>query len=276
MFQSFIVMFRESLEAALIIGIIFSYLKKAGITKAKPYIYLGIAAGIAGSIIGAWAFESIAGSFSGLYEQIFEGITMLIGALLLTSLILWIMNKGIRTIKRKVALETSKKNYYGLFFLVFVSILREGIESVIFLNAASYAYSRGNLAGAVAGFFTAMVLGYLIFIGFLKLDLRKFFSWVNIIFILFAAGLIANAVHELQEAGWIPILIEHVWDINPPVISQGVFPLFHEKGYAGSMAAGLLGYDGNPSLLVVIAYILYLAVAVSLWQVIKKKRKIMN
>ncbi|NOY07603.1 MAG: high-affinity iron transporter, partial [Spirochaetes bacterium] len=257
---------------ALIIGIIFSYLKKAGIKKARPYIYLGIAAGIAGSIIGAWAFESIAGSFSGLYEQIFEGITMLIGALLLTSLILWIMSKGIRNIKRKIALETSKKNYYGLFFLVFISILREGIESVIFLNAASYVYSRGNLTGAVAGFVTAMVLGYLIFIGFLKLDLKKFFSWVNIIFILFAAGLIANAVHELQEAGWIPVLIEHVWDINPPVISQGIFPLFHDKGYVGSMAAGLLGYNGNPSLIEVTAYILYLAGAVSLWLVIKKKK----
>ena len=84
--------------------------------------------------------------------------------------------------------------------------------------------------------------------------------------IFFAAGLVAYGIHELQEAGVIPIIIEHVWDINPPLNPDGSYPLLHENGYIGSILKGLLGYNGNPSLIEVLSYSIYLVLVLGLWR----------
>jgi high-affinity iron transporter len=266
MLQSFIILFRETLEAALVIGIVLGYLVRTGQEMYKKSVYLGLAGGVAASILGAFGFQMLAGGFSGRAEEIFEGITMLAGAFLLTTLIIWIMRKSAvaADLERRVADRIEGTRRAGLFLLIFFAVLREGIESVIFLSAARFASGQNNLAGAGLGLVAAVVLGFLLFRGALRINLRSFFTATNILLILFAAGLVAGGVHELQEAGMIPIVVEHVWDINPTVTGDA-YPVLHENGLLGSIAKGLFGYNGNPSLIEVFAYLGYLIAVLTLW-----------
>ena len=266
MLQSFVILFREALEAALVVGIVLGYLVRTGQNEYKKSVYLGLAAGVGASILGAIGFQLLAGGFSGRAEEIFEGITMLAGAILLTTLIVWVIRKSGQTaeLEQRVANRIGGTRRAGLFLLIFFAVLREGIESVIFLSAARFASGENNLIGAGLGLIAAVVLGLLLFRGALRINLRSFFTATNVLLILFAAGLVAGGVHELQEAGVIPIVLEHLWDINPSVVGEG-YPLLHENGLIGSIARGLFGYNGNPSMIEVAAYLVYLITVSGIW-----------
>jgi len=276
MIESFIITFRETLEAALIVGIILSYLARTKQTRYNNVVYTGIASGIVVSIIGAFLFNYLAGGFTGRAEKIFEGIIMLVGAFLLTTMIFWMMKQKhvARELEHKVAAKITEMYKAGLFLLVFAAVLREGIETVIFLGAASFVSTNNNLIGAFVGIIAAIFLGYAIFIGSMKIDIRKFFNITSIILILFAAGLVAHGVHEFQEAKLIPTVIGSVWDINPLINPDGTYPLLHENGYIGSIAKGLFGYNGNPSLIEVLSYLAYLIIVFLLWKNIEKVHEV--
>jgi high-affinity iron transporter len=268
MIASFFITFREALEAALIVGIVLGYLARTGQARYNRIVYLAIGAAVAASFAGAALFNTVAGGFTGRAEQIFEGATMLIGAALLTTMILWMMGqRRVATeLRQKVATTVAGAQGSGLFALVFVSVLREGVETVIFLGAASFAATDYSFAGALAGLLVAGLLGYAIFAGSLRLDLRKFFTVTSILLILFAAGLAAQGVHELQEAHVLPVVLEHVWDVNPPLNPNGSYPLLHENGALGSILKALFGYNGNPSLLELVTYLGYLLLVSVLWR----------
>jgi len=272
MIPSFIITFREALEAALVVGIVLSYLVRTRQTQYNNVVYLGVVSGIVASIIGAILFTTIAGGFAGKAEKIFEGITMLVGALLLTTMILWMMKQKqiARELEHRVASELTKTHRFGLCLLVFTAVLREGIETVIFLSAASFVSSNNSIIGALAGITAAILLGYAIFLGSKKINIKKFFNITSILLILFAAGLVAHGIHELQEAKIIPTIIEHIWDINPSVAPDGAYPLLHEKGYIGSILESLFGYNANPSLIEVLSYIAYLLSVFALWKRIER------
>jgi len=190
---------------------------------------------------------------------------MLFAAVLLTTMILWMMKqrKIAKSIQGKVAKHIQSANFsrsyaYGLFALIVVAILREGVETVIFFNALNYS-SGISFIGASLGVIAAIVIGYLFFISAKKINIKKFFSISGVLLILIAAGLVAHGVHELQEANLIPYLVKEVWDINPALSIEGSYPLLHEKGAIGSFFKGLFGYNGNPSLLETLFYASYLA-----------------
>lgn len=267
MISSFIITFREILEAALIVGIILSYLARTKQIKYNNVVYLGVISGIVASVFGAWIFTGIAGGFTGRAEQVFEGITMLIGALLLTTMIIWMMKQKhiARELEHKVTAEINEAHRFGLYLLVLVSVLREGVETVIFLGAANFVSTDNNLIGSVAGIIAAIILGYAIFVGSMKINLKKFFNITGVLLILFAAGLVAHGIHEFQEAAIIPTVIEHVWNINP---------ILSENGRIGGLLNGLFGYNGEPSLVEVLIYLAYLAIVLALWKNIEKVHKV--
>lgn len=276
MISSFIIAIRETLEAALIVGIILSYLVKTKQTKHNNIIYIGVVSGIITSIIGALLFTHIAGGFTGRTEKIFEVITMLIGASLLTTMILWMMKqKHVSSeLEHKVATELSEAHKFGLFSLVFIAVLREGIEMVIFLGATSFISTNNTLIGALAGIITAIFIGYAIFVSSIKINIKMFFNITSILLILFAAGLVAHVVHEFQETKIIPTIVEHIWDINPPINPDGSYTILHEKGYIGSILKSLFGYNGDPSLIEVLSYLVYLVLVFVLWRNIEKVHKV--
>lgn len=276
MLSEFIITFRETLEVALIVGIILSYLTKTKETKYNPVVYVGLVAGLVASIIGAILFNTLAGGFEGAAEQIFEGITMLLGAIMLTTMILWMMKQGkiAEKLEAQVAVHLSTAQRFDLFLLVFLAVLREGIETVIFLNAAAIATGENTLVGSVLGIAAAVVLGYLIFVAAVRVPLKKYFTVTSVLLLLFAAGLVAHGVHEFEEAGVIPIIVEHLWDVNPALNPDGSYPALHEKGLIGEFMKGLFGYNGNPSLVEVLSYVLYLVVLGFTWKRIMAKKDV--
>lgn len=265
---SFIITLRETLEAALIVGIVLSYLIKTGQSKYNRIVYAGVVSAVLASIAGAFIFNAIAEELRESAEGLFEASIMIIGAVLITTLILWMMQQRRITveIKRKVRKQVAESHKKGLFLLVFVAVLREGIETVIFLGAISVTAAGISVLGAALGIATAVLIGYGIFVAAMHIDINKFLTYTGAILVLFAAGLVTNSVHEFQEVGVLPTYIEHLWDINPPVNPDGSYPVLHEKGAIGSMLQGLFGYDGNPSLLMVISYFAYITIVAFLWK----------
>lgn len=262
MLESLLILFRETLEAALVVGIVLGYLARTEQTRYRLTVWLAVAAGAAASVLTAWLFQRLSGGFEGRGEAIFEGLVMLAGAAMLTTLILWMAGEQDAAarlengVKRRLA--TSDSQGSGLFLLVFLSVLREGVESVIFLRGA------GSLWGALAGLMAAVLLGFLLFRGALRIRLGAFFVVTNILLLLFAAGLVAHGLHELVEAGWLPALVEPVWDLNP---------LLPEKSLPGSLLMGLFGYNGNPSLIELLGYAIYAAAATALWAGTARRRR---
>ena len=129
------------------------------------------------------------------------------------------------------------------------------------------------MVGAITGIFIAIILSYGLFIGAKRINIKRFFNITSIFLILFAAGLVAHGVHELQEAGIIPIIVEHIWDTNPSVLSDGHFPALHEKGMIGSIFKSLFGYNGNPSLIEVLSYVAYILLVWGIWRKINTNKK---
>ncbi|MFQ5800681.1 MAG: FTR1 family protein [Candidatus Hydrothermarchaeales archaeon] len=260
MIASFVITFREALEAALIIGILAAYLKKVGRTDLNRYLYLGTGGAIAASLVVAVLFAAVYGGLEGRSEEIFEGVATLSAAGVLTYMIFW-MARHSQEIKgelhEKVDTAISRGEVYGIATVAFLSVFREGVETVLFLGAAAIAAPGETILGGLLGIGVVVVITYFMFEGIYLLDIKRFFKYTSIVLLVFAAGLTAFGVHELNEAGIIPPVIEHVWDINPPLNPDGGYPLLHEKGTVGSILKSLVGYNGNPSLTEVLTYIAY-------------------
>ncbi len=262
MLAGFLLSLREGLEAALIIGIVLGALRKLHRNELNPVIWGGTVSAAIMSVVVALALYAVGISLDGAVEAIFEGSTMFLAAAILTWMIFW-MHRQSRNIKsgleHGVRQALTLAGVRPIFLLAFVAVLREGVELALFLTAAAFAAdARQILIGAVLGLGIAALLSWSFFATAVRLDLRRFFLVTGAILILFAAGLVAQGVHEFNEVGWIPVLIEHVWDINF-FISENSIP--------GQMLKSLLGYNGNPSLTEVLAYIVYFAaISFGLWR----------
>jgi len=250
---AFLITLREGLEAALIVGIVLGVLRKLGRADRSRPVWTGVGAAVAASIIAGLALNALGVAFEGRGEEIFEGLAMLLAAGVLTWMIFWMQRQGRHV---QVELESDVRRAvtgggaWALFSLAFVAVLREGIETVLFLTAAAFSAAPAQtLIGGTLGLAIAVVLGWLMFAAGKRLDVRAFFRVTSVLLILFAAGLLAHGVHELQEAALLPTFVEHVWDVNSIV---------DENGAAGAFLKALFGYNGNPSLLEVFSYVAYL------------------
>jgi high-affinity iron transporter len=243
---------REGIEAALIIGIIIGALNKLHREELKPVVWRGVAIAVVLSILFGLGLNLLGMEFTGQFEEVFEGLAMLLAAGILTWMILWMQSRGgeiQRDLEAKTAHATLNRGGPALFVLAFLAVFREGIELALFLMAARMASDPISvLVGAVLGLGGAIVLGWVLFATTRRLNLRNFFQITNVLLLFFAAGLVAHGVHELNEAGWIPPIIEHVWDINH---------IISDKSEVGGILKALFGYNGDPSLSEVLAYLGY-------------------
>lgn len=268
MLESFLVTSRETLEASLVVGIVLAYLNRTNNQNYRKTVYYGIVFGVLASILSALVFTFFAGGFEGRAEQIFEGITMIVGAFLLTTMILWMMKQ--RHISKEIEGKVERHlvnaqpffSHMGIFLLISVAIIREGVETVIFLNAVNYATGI-NFIGGTLGIIAAIIVGYLFFVGTRKINLKKLFNVSSVLLILFAAGLVARGFHEFQEAGIASGIITPLFDINH---------ILSEKGIVGSFLKGMFGYNSSPSLLEVTAYVSYLGIIFYLYKRIESSR----
>jgi high-affinity iron transporter len=258
-----LITFRESLEAALVVGLVLAVLGKTNQRRLAPSVWLGLVAGVIASILVAWAFIRLLGQFEGREEQLFEGTVMVIGALLLATLILW---TGSHSSGSKLEGEASRAaggGWWGIALLVFVSILREGVEMVIYLGSSLSGGGTGVFIGGLIGIGVALVIGFLIFAAGSRFPLKGFFTATTALLVLFGAGLFGRAVGEFGEAGLIPPLVAPLWSLAPLVDGTPI-PAFNEEGAVGSFLKGLFGYSSSPSLSQVIAYLAFVGAIAAL------------
>ncbi len=253
MFPAFLLSLREGLEAALIVGIVLGILRKLNRNDLKSSIWLGVGSAVVVSLIVGGLLTALGSSFEGKVEQVFEGVTMLLAAGILTWMIFWMNRQGRQfqnkmegDVRKAVIIKSSRRAIFGLAFF---AVVREGIELALFLTATTFAVQGGSvMIGALIGLGAAVLLGWLLFSASIRLDVKQFFQVTGVLLILFAAGLVAHGVHEFNEAGWIPSIIENLYNINP---------VLDENSVAGVLLKTVFGYNGNPSLTEVIAYLGY-------------------
>jgi high-affinity iron transporter len=256
----FIVALREGIEAALVIAIILSYLRKTGRENMNRSIISGTLLAILASVGIASVLVVIWGSFEGPMLEVFEGSVVLFAAFLLTSMIFW-MRKASRNLTTEIKQSVEERSVGGklsLPILAFALVLREGVELVLFTAALAIQEGYTTFISIALGLIFAVFVGFGIYQGSLRISLKSFFNSTSFLLVLFAAGMIAYGIHELQEAGFLALGPSELWNINPPLLPDGSYPLLHEKGLIGGLAKALFGYNGNPSAIEVIAYVGYI------------------
>ncbi len=258
MFNPFLISVREGLEMALIIAIVLAYLAKTGNRNKFKYVWMGLGAAVLVSFAAGGVIVVIAGSLEGRMEKLFEGVTMLTAVVILTWMIFWMRKIG-RNLKgeleNRVDASVESGSGVAMFVLIFVAVVREGLEEALFLfSAAQTSTATQTVIGAMLGLGVAAIMGYFIYSSSRRLNLRAFFNATSIILIFVAAGLLAHGLHEFLELGFIDPIVSQVWDMNH---------IINEKGVLGTFMTSILGYNGNPSLIEALAYFSYLGISIA-------------
>jgi high-affinity iron transporter len=201
-------MLREGFEASLIVVIVLAFLNRTGRREAFTPVWIGAAAALALSVLAGALLFAIGAELEGQSEKLFEGAAMLAAASLLTWMIFW-MRKQARFIKKELESQVehalARGSAFALGLVAFVGVLREGVETALFLFGTIEGSNR-LVAGtsAAIGLAGAIVLGYVFYRGASRLDLRRFFTVTSVLLLLFAGWLLAQGLHELGEAGVLP------------------------------------------------------------------------
>jgi high-affinity iron transporter len=267
MLGQYLITFREVLEAALITAIILSYLIRTGRRPLTRYVWYGVYLAIAISLGLGASIWLVYGILPKAVQLLFEATAAFVAVVVLSSMIYWMAVKGRhlkREMEQRIEAIATRGAIIGLISISLIVVFREGLETVLFLTPFLLEDTTGTIAGLVAGTITALIMSYAIFIGGMRINLRRFFYFTSILLILLAGGLAGYGVHELLEyyektgveAGW---LGEHVYVLNIP---KGD-PL-HHKGIIGAIFAVMFGYSVNAEWARVIVHLTYLAIALPL------------
>ncbi|MCI8212490.1 iron transporter [Pseudomonas sp. S25] len=262
MLVPFLIMLREGIEAALIVGIIASYLKQTGRGEWMPAVWIGVFLAVALALFVGGGLELVSAEFPQKQQELFEGIVGLLAVAILSSMVFW-MRKVARSIKHALhesldaALAGSKNQTYALIAMVFFAVAREGLETVFFLLAVfQQSEGAGAPLGALLGLILAVAVGFAIYSGSMRLNLSLFFRWTGLFILVVAAGILANSVQALHEAGVWNHLQTVVFDIS------ATLPM---DGPTGSVLAGMFGYQDAPTVSTLSAYLIYLVFALALF-----------
>jgi len=239
---------------ALVVGIVLAYLGQVGAGAARRWVWLGVGAATAVSLVFLGVLNALDREFEGATEQLFEGTTMLIAAGFLTWMILW-MSRNSRSLKGELQRGVSAAldrggAAWGVFLLVFFAVVREGVELALLLFAAP---GEGKLLGTVLGLAGAIGIGMLIYAFGRRVDLRTFFRVTTLLLVVFAAGLVSHAAHEFAEAGLLA-------GIEGPMLWTTKDLLPEDQGL-GAILRSLFGYADSPHTIEVVAYLGYFVVA---------------
>jgi high-affinity iron transporter len=251
---AFLVMLREGLEAALIVGILLAYVKRLDDRRNARWIWGGtIAAALLSVAAGVVIFATI-GSMEERAEEIAEGVIAFVAAGLLTWMVFWMGSQARHMrgrLERQVDMAFATGSAGALAAIAFFAVLREGLESALFLISTTVGTEADGLqlVGGMLGLTVAIGIGYLIYRGGTAIDIRLFFRVTGTLIILFAAGLVAKGIHEFQEVGMLPIVSDPLWDL-------GI--LDPDSNLLARFAKSLFGWRPDPSLLMVVGYFGYL------------------
>jgi high-affinity iron transporter len=255
---------REGVEAALIVAIVLAYLHRTGNGGQSGRVWIGSSVAVLLSAVLGIAIYSSVGAFEEPYEQIFEGTTMLLAAGVVTWMLFWMRRQsaGIKgELQSSVDRALVAGGAWGLALLAFTAVIREGVETALFLAGQATSAQTGAtsiLAGAIVGLVIAAAIGYGFYRGSRRVNLAVFFKWTGIALVFIAAGLLSHGIHEFIEIGLFGTgpLTQLAFDIS------GV--LSHDDGL-GSILRALFGYSANPEWLTLIAHVTYIVVVLVLY-----------
>lgn len=259
MLASLLIFFRESLEASMICSIMLAYLKQIGRRDRFKDVWIGIGSAIAVALIGGMIVFSVLRNYDGsdLQSKI-EGITYFVAAGVLTYMTFWMKQQG-RNLKNElhakmeVALTTG--SIFAIAFIAFLTVGREGLETVVFMIAIAFHTKPLLLAvGAGIGIVAGLALSYIIYVLGRRLNLKYFFDTMGSLLMLFAAGLLADGVEAFQELHWLPFGQHPLWNTAS---------FLSEDSTLGDILHSFFGYADSPTTLQVVIYVLYLVLALA-------------
>ena len=255
---------REGVEAALIISIILAYLAKTGNRRhfSRIFVGAGLATGLS-VVLGLVLWVSF-GGLKSPYEQIFEGLTMLLAAGVVTWMLFW-MRRQAASVKGDLQAAVDRALDDGsataLAVLAFIAVIREGIETTLFLVGQAASAADGAiwvLLGALAGLGVATLLGIGFYHGSRRLDLGSFFRWTGIALVFIAAGLVSKAVHEFIEIGLITLGTQTLFDLSAILPHDGT-------NVVGQFLRALFGYTATPEATTFVVWLTYVVVVLRLY-----------
>lgn len=263
MLPSFLITFREGLEAFLIVGIILSYLGKLKVPQYNKYIYLGVLLGIVVSLIVAYIFQVVFYGLNEHYQHYLMIFILLFATVVLSYMVIWMANQS-KQIKGELE-ENIKElvtagNIAGMVFLAFLAVLREGFESVLFFSSLSLEVEitlEEGLTGAIIGLILSIILVYMLMKGAKNIPLKAFFKYTGLLILIIAGGLFGSSISMMQATGMVPVFIQEVYNISYILDDRGVF---------GTFLRALFGYNSSPTMLHLIAWGAYMMTAITLWK----------
>lgn len=261
MLANFLIGLREGLEAALIVAILVTYLVRMDERRHLVRIWQGVGAAVALSLAVGGALQFVSEELGEEAEEVFAGITSLAAVVLVTWMIMWMAVRA-RNLRAELHGRVDRAladNPTTLALVAFVAVLREGLETALFLYAGIKAAGDGvgPVTGAVLGLATAVALGVALYRGMVRLDLGKVFTWSAYALIVVAAGILRYGVHEFQEVGLLPETGDPVYDVSNIVVSGG---------WLETLLKGTVNFSTHPTPLEVVVWAGYIVIATAVYR----------
>jgi high-affinity iron transporter len=255
-FSSFVTLLREGFEVTLLVAIVLAYLVKIERREDIKQVWYGVGAALLVSLAVGGILFATAGGLEGRAEQIFEGTAMWVAVGFLTYMILWMRRESRNvawSIRQGIDSAVERGGSLALVSLVFVMVLREGVETALFVFGITRTSEPLQVAfGAALGLAGAVALGYAVYAGGKRINLGTFFKVTGVFLILVAAGLLAHGVAEFEEAGLLPAIMP-LWDVsNSPVLGVGTI--------ISDFLTAFFGWDPEANLLELFAWFTYIVV----------------
>jgi high-affinity iron transporter len=258
MLATLVIFLREGVEASMIIAILLAYLNRIGRREHFRDVFIGVGAALVlATAGGAVAYATIRSYDGSRVQTIFETVTFLVAATVLTYMTFWMRNHA-RSLSKELRARADAaldgRARWGLGLLAFQAVGREGLETVVFTLAIILSTSAaGALGGAVIGLAGALGIAFVIYRLGHKLNLARFFTVIGVVLMVFAAGLLADSVQNLQELGWLPVLDAPMWHSAS---------LLSENSAFGDVLHSFFGYSDAPTPLQLLVYLGYLAIVI--------------
>ena len=258
MLATLVIFLREGVEASMIIAILLAYLNRIGRRDHFRDVFIGVGAALLlATAGGAVAYETIRSYDGSRVQTIFETATYLVAATVLTFMTFW-MRKHARFLSKELRARADAaldgRARWGLGLLAFQAVGREGLETVVFTLAIIFSTSTaGALSGAAIGLAAALGIAFVIYRLGHKLNLARFFTVIGVLLMVFAAGLLADSVENLQQLGWLPVLDAPMWHSAS---------LLSESSAFGDVLHSFFGYSDAPTPMQLVIYLGYLVIVV--------------